>query len=67
MEKKRILLSIQEMDEPFSKMVSVLKEYAEVEVCDLDNYSLKDIDIFIGKKLKKEKLNDANKLKYIFA
>ena len=67
MEKKRILLSIQEMDEPFSKMVSVLKEYAEVEVCDLDNYSLKDIDIFIGKKLKKEKLNDANKLKFIFA
>lgn len=67
MEKKRILLSIQEMDEPFFKMVSVLKEYAEVEVCDLDNYSLKDIDIFIGKKLKKEKLNDANKLKYIFA
>ena len=68
MEKEiKILLSVAELDPSFVKMVDILKEYATVDVCDLTNYSLKDYDIFIGKKLSKSKLSEANKLKYIFA
>lgn len=67
MEKKKILLSVQEMDESFEKMVEVLKEYADVTVSGLTDYDLTDYDIFIGKKLSKEKLENANKLKCIFA
>lgn len=67
MEKVRILLSIAEFDKSFEKMVASLKEYATVDVVDLSNYSLADYDIFIGKKLSKSKLAEANKLKYIFA
>lgn len=63
----KILLSISELDDAFSKMVESLKEYASVDVVDLQNYSLADYDIFIGKKLSKTKLSEANKLKYIFA
>jgi len=67
MEKKKILLSIQEMDESFQHMVDTLSKYAIVDVVDLDNYELTDYDIFIGKKLSKDKLEKANKLKYVFA
>lgn len=67
MEKKKILLSIQEMDESFQQMINTLKEYAIVDVVDLENYELTDYDVFIGKKLNKDKLEKANKLKYIFA
>lgn len=68
MEKQvRILLSVAELDPSFNKMVETLKDYATVDICDLTNYSLKDYDIFIGKKLAKSKLSEANKLKYIFA
>ena len=63
----RILLSISELDASFEMMVNRLSEYAEVSVCDLENYDLENYDIFIGKKLKEEKLVNANKLKYIFA
>lgn len=63
----KILLSIAELDSSFKKMVDVLKEYATIDVCDLTDYSLKDYDIFVGKKLAKSKLSEANKLKYIFA
>jgi len=63
----KILLSIGEMDQSFEKMVQRLSEYATVDVVDLVNYDLHDYDIFIGKKLQKEKLENANKLKYIFA
>lgn len=63
----KILLSISELDDAFSKMVESLREYASVDVVDLQNYSLADYDIFIGKKLSKTKLSEANKLKYIFA
>lgn len=63
----KILLSIAELDSSFKEMVDILNEYATVDVCDLINYSLKDYDIFIGKKLDKSKLSEANKLKYIFA
>jgi phosphoglycerate dehydrogenase-like enzyme len=63
----KILLSISELDDAFSKMVESLKEYASVDVVDLQNYNLADYDIFIGKKLSKSKLDEANKLKYIFA
>ena len=63
----KILLSISELDDAFSKMVESLREYASVDVVDLQNFSLADYDIFIGKKLNKSKLSEANKLKYIFA
>ena len=63
----KILLSISELDDAFSKMIESLKEYASVDVVDLQNYSLADYDIFIGKKLSQTKLSEANKLKYIFA
>lgn len=58
----KILLSISELDDAFSKMVESLREYASVDVVDLQNYSLADYDIFIGKKLSKAKLDEANKL-----
>ena len=63
----KILLSISELDDAFSKMIESLREYASVDVVDLQNFSLADYDIFIGKKLSKSKLSEANKLKYIFA
>ena len=65
--KLKILLSIQEKDSAFTKMIETLSKIALVDVCDLNNYSLKDYDVFIGKKLSADKLKDANKLKYIFA
>ena len=63
----KILLSISELDSSFQKMVEILSEYATVDVVDLNNYSLAGYDIFIGKKLSKSKLAEADKLKYIFA
>lgn len=63
----KILLSISGLDSSFSKMVEILSQYATVDVVDLSNYSLAGYDIFIGKKLSKEKLLEADKLKYIFA
>ena len=63
----KILLSISELDSSFQKMVEILSEYATVDVVDLNNYSLVGYDIFIGKKLSKSKLAEADKLKYIFA
>ena len=52
----KILLSITELDRSFTKMVETLNQYATVDVVDLNNYSWKGYDIFIGKKLSKEKL-----------
>ena len=63
----KILLSISELDKSFKKMVEALRQYATVDVVDLTNYSLSGYDIFIGKKLSKAKLLEADKLKYIFA
>ena len=63
----KIILSIEAMDQSFQKMIIKLNEYAEVIVTDLENYDLTDCDVFIGKKLKEEKLINANKLKAIFA
>ena len=63
----RILLSIAELDPSFQKMVDILSEYVTLDVVDLNNYSLAGYDIFIGKKLSKSKLAEADKLKYIFA
>ena len=63
----KILLSISELDKSFQKMVEILSQYATVDVVDLSNFSLKGYDIFIGKKLAKAKLAEADKLKYIFA
>ena len=65
--KLKILLSIQEKDAAFDKMVKTLSKVATIDVSNLTDYSLKDYDVFIGKKLNVDKLKDANKLKYIFA
>lgn len=63
----KIILSIDKMDDSFKKMKEKLSKYCEIEVTNLEDFSLKDCDIFIGKKLKAEKLNEADKLKCIFA
>ena len=63
----KILLSIAECDKSFEKMIETLSQYATVDVADLSNYSLAGYDIFIGKKLAKSKLVEADKLKYVFA
>lgn len=65
--KKKILLSIAAPDADFDNMAIALSRDADVTVCGLDGYSLKDVDIFIGKAMPKEKLAEANKLKAIFA
>ena len=58
----KFLLSISELDDAFTKMIESLREYASVDVVDLQILSLADYDIFIGKKLNKSKLSEANKL-----
>ena len=63
----KILLSVAELTKEFKIMKDKLSDYCHCDICDVDNYSLKDYDIFIGKKMDKEKLKDANKLKCIFA
>ena len=65
--KCRICLSISAMDRWFEKLVLELEKYAEVDVVGLEIQSLKGYDIFIGKKLKKEELETADKLRIIFA
>lgn len=65
--KCRICLSISAMDRSFEKMVSELGKYAQVDVVGLEGYSLEGYDIFIGKKLSREILGTADKLKVIFA
>lgn len=67
MEKLNILLSVSEYDIQFQQMKDELSKYANVDVYVNDDYSLNNYDIFVGKLLDKEKLNDANKLKIIFA
>ena len=54
MNKINVLLSVDEFDIHFQKMVNDLQEYASVDVVDLENYSLSGYDIFIGKKLQEE-------------
>ena len=65
--KYRICLSISAMDESFAKMADALSGIAAVAVVGLDGYSLRDTDIFIGKKLSADKLKDADDLKAVFA
>ena len=67
MEKLRILLSIDAMDEDFSSLVCKLSNFADINYTTSDDYSLKDYDILIAKKLKEEQLKEANRLKVIFA
>lgn len=62
-----ILLSISETDAAFEKMRADLQPFADVDVCDLENYTLEDADIFIGKMMSAEKLKTADKLKAVFA
>ena len=63
----RALLSVQEYDDAFKQMVVDISPYCDIDVVDLENFSLNGYDIFIGKKLSSQKLKDANKLKCIFA
>ncbi len=65
--KVKICLSIDKLDEAFSEMREELSKVADVTVCGLFDYSLKDVDIFIGKMLDESKLREANRLKAIFA
>lgn len=62
-----ILLSVDKMDEPFSKMYERLTNdgYA-VTVADCDTYNLKSVDVFIGKKMTAAQLAQADRLKVVF-
>lgn len=63
----KICLSIAERDEYFNRMEEELKKIADVDVVDLNVSSLAGYDIYIGKKLSKEVLITADRLKAIFA
>lgn len=63
----KICLSIAKNDTEFEKMVERLKNYADVDVVGLDNFSLEGYDIFIGKNLSKAILKTADRLKIVFA
>ena len=67
MKKYKILLNIDDYDEHFQNMDKELSKYSQVDVIIGDNYTLTDYDIFIGKKLNKDKLQKANNLRIIFA
>ena len=67
MNRPRILLSVSAMDEAFAALYSALQQRAEVEIADLEHYSLRGTDIFIGKKMPEGKLAEADKLKAVFA
>lgn len=67
MTRPRIIFSISAMDDVFEKAVDALSEYADVTTADLENYSLKGADIFVGKKMRAEKLSEADNLKAVFA
>ncbi len=63
----KICLSIAKRDKEFEGMIKTLSQFAEVEVVGLSDYSLVDVDIFIGKRMSKTALKTANKLKAVFA
>lgn len=65
--KLKILLNIQELDSSFLKLVETTNKYATINIAYDNNFSLENYDIFIGKKLEANKLEKANKLKYILA
>lgn len=63
----RIVLSVGSMTTAFEKLQRRLSQRAEVVVTGLGDYSLKDVDIFIGKKMDKRKLEEENRLCAVFA
>lgn len=65
--KNKILLSIAKPDADFEIMQATLAQYADVSIVGLSGYSLKDVDIFIGKSLTEAALDTANRLKIAFA
>ena len=67
MKKCKICLSIAGMDEAFAKMYGTLRTHADVQIADLEHFSLEGTDVFIGKKLPAEKLAAADRLKAVFA
>ena len=62
-----ICLSIGGSDDSFDRLARELGTVANVQVAGLDDYSLDDVDIFIGKKMSADKLKSANRLKAVFA
>lgn len=67
MKKPRLCLSIGKQDPAFDEMVETLSPFADVTVVGLDGFSLAGYDIFVGKKLSREALRDADALKAVFA
>lgn len=65
--KHKICLSVSAIDVEFEKMILELKKYADIDVVGLDSFTLKGYDIFIGKKISKDILKTADKLKAVFA
>ena len=63
----KICLSVSCMDVHFQHMVDELQKEAQVDVVGLDGFSLEGYDLFIGKKLSKEILATADRLKAVFA
>lgn len=62
-----VCLSIGKLDDSFERLALELGEVANVLVAGIDDYSLEDVDIFIGKKMSADKLKSANRLKAVFA
>lgn len=63
-----ILLSVDKLDKPFSEMLNKLQQSGcNVTVADCNDFCLKGVDVFIGKKMTSEQLRQADVLKVIFA
>lgn len=67
MEPCNIVLSVAAMDGAFETLKKRLSAVATVRVVGLDGYSLRDADVFIGKKMDGACLKEANRLKAVFA
>lgn len=62
----KILLSVDKMDASFQALYNKLSATHDVSVVGLDEFDLKDVEIFIGKKLSAKQLATANKLRAVF-
>ena len=63
----KICLSIAKVNEEFEKMIATLTDYAQVDVVGLSGYDLSGYDIFIGKSMSAKALQNADRLKIVFA
>ena len=62
----KILLSVDKMDEAFTRLYERLSTVADVSVAGLEGFDLSGVEIFIGKKLGAKELATADKLKAVF-